>query len=205
MRVFFVDAHPVFREGLKSIMIQARDLTVVGESDTCEDLLQKVGSECDLLVLDGELDSLAVLQTLEKTRPRGRPPFTLVLTRHTEEQHAIQMLAAGADGYLNKSSPRQVVLDAIRKVARGGKFLSKELAETVLFNLDRMNKPTRLSDREYQVLYLFASGLGMKEIAGQLSLSVKTISTYRCRLLEKLNLRSNAQLMRYAFKEGVMN
>jgi DNA-binding NarL/FixJ family response regulator len=205
MRVFFVDAHPVFREGLKSIMSLARDLTVVGESDTCEDVLQKVGSECDLLILDGELDSLAVLQTLEKTRPRGRPPFTLVLTRHTEEQHAIQMLAAGADGYLNKSSSRQVVLDAIRKVSRGGKFLSKELAETVLFNLDRMNKPTRLSDREYQVLYLFASGLGMKEIAGQLSLSVKTISTYRCRLLEKLNLRSNAQLMRYAFKEGVMN
>ena len=118
MRVFFVDAHPVFREGLKSIMNLARDLTVVGESDTCEDVLQKVGSECDLLILDGELDSLAVLQTLEKTRPRGRPPFTLVLTRHTEEQHAIQMLAAGADGYLNKSSPRQVVLDAIRKVSQ---------------------------------------------------------------------------------------
>lgn len=205
MRVCIVDAHPVFREGLKSIMGATRDLTVVGETDTCRDLLQTMGRECDLLILDGELDSLALLQSLERTRPRGRPPFTLILTRHAEDQHAIQMLAAGADGYLHKSKSPALILDAIRKVSRGGKYVGRELAETVLFNLDRMNRPTRLSNREYQVLYLFASGLGMKEIAGQLSLSVKTISTYRCRLLEKLNLNSNAQLMRYAFKEGVVS
>jgi DNA-binding NarL/FixJ family response regulator len=205
MRVYLVDAQPVFREGLKSIMSTARDLTVVGEADTCRDVMQKSDRECDLLVLDGELDSLAFLQSLEKTRAKGRPPFTLILTRHNEDQHAIQMLAAGADGYLSKSKPPQTILEAIRKVSRGGKFVSRELAETVLFSLDRMNKANRLSNREYQVLYLFATGLGMKEIAGQLALSIKTISTYRCRLLEKLNLSSNAQLMRYAFKEGVVN
>src|SRR5882672_1338853 len=204
MRVYLVDAQPVFREGLKSIMSTARDLTVVGEADTCRDVMQKSDRECDLLVLDGELDSLAFLQSLEKTRNRGRPPFTLVLTRHSEDQHAIQMLAAGADGYLNKSKPPDTILDAIRKVSRGGKFFSRELAETVLFNLDRMNRPARLSNREYQVLYLYASGMAMKEIAGQLAVSVKTVSTYRCRLLEKLNLRSNAQLMQYAYKEGVI-
>jgi DNA-binding NarL/FixJ family response regulator len=176
MRVFIVDAHPVFREGLKSIMSLTRDLTVIGEADTYRESLDRIGNECDLVILDGELDSLGILQALEKKRPRGRPPFTLILTRHNEEQHAIQLLAAGADGYVNKSKPPQLILDAVRK-----------------------------SDREYQVLYLFASGLGMKEIAGQLSLSVKTISTYRCRLLEKLNLKSNAQLMRYAFKEGVIS
>ncbi len=205
MRVYLVDAQPVFREGLKSIMSTARDLTVVGEADTCRDVMQKSDRECDLLVLDGELDSLAFLQSLEKTRAKGRPPFTLILTRHNEDQHAIQMLAAGADGYLSKSKPPQTILEAIRKVSRGGKFVSRELAETVLFSLDRMNRANRLSNREYQVLYLFATGLGMKEIAGQLALSIKTISTYRCRLLEKLNLSSNAQLMRYAFKEGVVN
>jgi len=186
-------------------MSTARDLTVVGEADTCRDVMQKSDRECDLLVLDGELDSLAFLQSLEKTRAKGRPPFTLILTRHNEDQHAIQMLAAGADGYLSKSKPPQTILEAIRKVSRGGKFVSRELAETVLFSLDRMNRANRLSNREYQVLYLFATGLGMKEIAGQLALSIKTISTYRCRLLEKLNLSSNAQLMRYAFKEGVVN
>ena len=205
MRVYLVDAQPVFREGLKSIMSTARDLTVVGEADTCRDVMQKSDRECDLLVLDGELDSLAFLQSLEKTRAKGRPPFTLILTRHNEDQHAIQMLAAGADGYLSKSKSPQTILEAIRKVSRGGKFVSRELAETVLFSLDRMNRANRLSNREYQVLYLFATGLGMKEIAGQLALSIKTISTYRCRLLEKLNLSSNAQLMRYAFKEGVVN
>src|SRR5262245_5269738 len=204
MRVYVVDSHPVFREGLKTILSSSRDITVVGEADTCEDLLQKIGSDCDLITLDGELDSLALLQALEKFRPKGRPPFSLILTRHTEDQHAIQMLAAGADGYLDKTKPPQVVVDAIRKVSRGGKYVSRELAETVLFNLNSMNRPVRLSNREYQVLYLFASGLGMKEIAGQLSLSVKTISTYRCRLLEKLNLSSKAHLMRYAIKERVI-
>jgi len=205
MRVYLVDAQPVFREGLKSVMSNARDLTVVGEADTCSDVMQNGRMECDLLVLDGELDSLAFLQSLEKTRPKGRPPFTLVLTRHTENQHAIQMLAAGADGYLNKAKAPETIIDAMRKVSKGGRFVSRELAETVLFNLERINRPARLSNREYQVLYLYASGLAMKEIAGQLALSVKTVSTYRCRLLEKLNLSTNAQLMRYAYKEGVVN
>jgi two-component system, NarL family, invasion response regulator UvrY len=205
MRVYLVDAQPVFREGLKSLMSNARDLTVVGEADTCSDVMQNGRMECDLLVLDGELDSLAFLQSLEKTRPKGRPPFTLVLTRHTENQHAIQMLAAGADGYLSKAKAPETIIDAMRKVSKGGRFVSRELAETVLFNLERINRPARLSNREYQVLYLYASGLAMKEIAGQLALSVKTVSTYRCRLLEKLNLSTNAQLMRYAYKEGVVN
>jgi DNA-binding NarL/FixJ family response regulator len=204
MRVYVVDSHPVFREGLKTVLSNSHDITVIGEADSCRDLLQNINGDCDLVTLDGELDSLALLQSLEKTRPKGRPPFTLVLTRHTEDQHAIQMLAAGADGYMDKTKPPHLIIEAVRKVSRGGKYVSRELAEMVLFNLNRMNRPVRLSNREYQVLYLFASGLGMKEIAGQLSLSVKTISTYRCRLLEKLNLSSNAQLMRYAIKEGVL-
>ena len=204
MRVFIVDAHPVFREGLKKLMSTASDLTVVGEADTCPDIVEQVTRDCDLLILDGEPHSLEVLQSLEKIRPKGRPPFTLVLTRRADEQHAVQMLASGADGYVHKTRPPQFVLDGIRRVSRGGKCVSKELAETALFNADRMKKPPRLSDREYQVLFLFASGLCIKEIAGQLSLSVKTVSTYRGRLLEKLNLKSNAQLMRYAYKQGVM-
>lgn len=204
MRIYVVDAHPVFREGLKGILRDSQDITVVGEAETCQDLLEKVNKNCDVVTLDGELDSLAFLQTLDKFRPKGRPPFTLVLTRHTEDHHGLQMLAAGADGYLDKHKPPQLILEAIRKVGRGGKYVCNELAERAVFNLHRMDRSLRLSSREYQVLYLFASGLGMKQIAGQLCLSVKTVSTYRCRLLEKLNLSSNAQLMRYAIKEGVL-
>jgi two-component system invasion response regulator UvrY len=113
------------------------------------------------------------------------------------------MLAAGANGYLDKSKSPQAILEAIRKVSRGGKSFSSEIADKMLFSLDRLNKRATLSPREYQVLSLLASGLRVTEIAAQLSLSVKTISTYRCRVLEKLDLTNNAELIRYALKEGV--
>jgi two-component system invasion response regulator UvrY len=203
MRVFLVDAHPVFREGLKSIMKCADDIKVVGETDSCRNVLEKVGQQCDLLVLDGESDSLDLLQSLQRIRPKGRPPFTLVLTKRSEDQHAIQMLAAGANGCLDKSKSPQAILEAIRKVSRGGKSVSSEVEDKILLGRDRLNKPASLSPREYQVLTLLASGLTVTEIAGQLSLSVKTISTYRCRLLEKLNLKNNVELIRYALKEGL--
>jgi two-component system, NarL family, invasion response regulator UvrY len=203
MRVFLVDSEPIFREGLKSILSQQRDLTIVGEADNCRSLLS--GSEkADLLILDGELDSLALLNSLQKTRVKGHPPFVFILTAHSEEQHAIQMLKAGADGYMFKSEPTKSVLDAVRKITRGGKYVPDDVAESVIYALNDINGPSRLSRREYQVLYLFACGMRMSEIADHLSLSVKTVSTYRSRLLEKLHLNSNAQLMRYAFKQGMV-
>jgi len=203
VRVFLVDSYPIFREGLKSIIAAAHDLTVVGEADTCRDLLQIVQS-VDLIIVDGEMDSLVLLNSLEKTRHKGRPPYVLVLTRHVEDQHAVQMLSAGADGYLYKTDSPETVIDAIRKIVRGGKYVPAGLAETVIFAMNGLSGPPALSHREYQVLQLFASGMGMTEIADHLCLSVKTISTYRSRLLEKLNLKSNAQLMHYAFKTGMV-
>ena len=203
MRVYLVDNEPIFREGLKSIIGTEHDLTVVGEANNCNDLLEAT-KNVDLVILDGELDSIVLLTSLQKNRSKGRPPFVLVLTKHNEEQHAVQMLKAGADGYLYKSDRPETVLNAIRKIAKGGKYVPNDVAETLIFAMNGVNGPTRLSHREYQVLCLFASGMGMTEIAEHLSLSVKTISTYRFRLLEKLNLRSNAQLMRYAFKQGMV-
>jgi two-component system invasion response regulator UvrY len=203
MRIFLIDNQPIFREGLKSIIGTDHNLTVVGEANTCRNMLPTTNN-ADLLILDGELDSLDLLNSLQKTRSKGRPPFVLVLTKQIEEQHAVQMLKAGADGYLCKSDTAETVLEAIRKVARGDKYLPNTLAETVIFAMNGVNGPSRLSHREYEVLCLFASGMGMSEIADHLSLSVKTVSTYRSRLLEKLNLRSNAQLMRYAFNKGMV-
>ena len=203
MRVFLVDSYPIFREGLKSIITASRDFTVVGEADSCHDMLQ-AAKNADLIILDGEVDSFALLNSLEKSRHKGRPPFVLVLTKHVEEQHAVQMLAAGADGYLYKSHSPETVMEAIRKIARGGKYVPTSLAETVIFAMNGVSGQAPLSHREHQVLYLFASGMGMTEIAQHLSLSVKTISTYRSRLLQKLNLKSNAQLMHYAFKTGMV-
>lgn len=203
MRVLLIDSQPIFREGLKSIIGTDDDLKIVGEADTCQNMLQ-TAKNADLLILDGEMDSLALMNSLDKSRSKGRLPYVLVLTKYIEEQHAVQMLKAGADGYLCKSDSPETVLDAIRKIAKGGKYVPNDLAETVIFALNGVTGPTRLSRREYQVLYLFASGMRMTEIAKHLTLSVKTVSTYRSRLLEKLNLRSNAQLMRYAFRQGVV-
>jgi DNA-binding NarL/FixJ family response regulator len=203
MRVFLVDSQPIFREGLKRIIGTDHDLTIAGEADNCRDLLQ-TANDSDLLILDGELDSLVLLNSLQKSRSKGRPPFVLILSKHSEEQHAVQMLKAGADGYLYKSEPPETVLEAIRKIVRGGKCVPDDLAETVIFALNGISGPSRLSRREYQVLYLFARGMRMTEIADHLSLSVKTVSTYRSRLLDKLNLTSSAQLMRYAFKQGMV-
>jgi two-component system, NarL family, invasion response regulator UvrY len=203
MRVCLIDSQPIFREGLKSIIGTEEDFKIVGEADTCQDMLQ-TARNADLLILDGEMDSLALLNSLDKSRSKGRPPYVLVLTKYMEEQHAVQMLNAGADGYLCKSDSPATVLDAIRKIAKGGKYVPNDLAETVIFAMNGLTGSNPLSRREYEVLYLFASGMGMTEIARHLSLSVKTVSTYRSRLLEKLNLRSNAQLMRYAFKQGVV-
>jgi DNA-binding NarL/FixJ family response regulator len=203
MRVFLIDSEPIYREGLKTVIGTEQDLTIIGEAGTYRDMVE-IAKNTDLLIVDGELDSLVFLNSLQKTRSKGRPPFVLVLTKHSEEQHAVQMIKAGADGYLYKSDPPQTVLGAIRKILRGGKYVPNHLAETVIFSMNGMNATTRLSHREYEVLCLYASGMGMTEIANYLCLSVKTVSTYRSRLLEKLNLQSNAQLIRYAYKTGMV-
>jgi two-component system invasion response regulator UvrY len=203
MRVFLVDNEPIFREGLKTVIGAEHDLSIVGEADSCRTMPQ-APKDVDLVILDGAVDSIDLLNSLQKTRSKGRPPFVLVLTKHNGEEHAVQMLKAGADGYLHKSDTPKTVLNAIRKIARGGKYVPNDLAETMIFAMNGPNETCRLSNREYQVLYLFASGMTTTEIANHLFLSVKTISTYRFRLLEKLNLKSNAQLMRYAFSKGMV-
>src|SRR5262245_25248728 len=193
MRLFLIDREPIYREGLKSILATEHDLTIVGEADDCKDL-PPAATTADLLIVDGELDTLLLLQSLGKPRTKGRPPFVLVLTKHNEDHHAVQLIKAGADGYLNKWKEPKVVLDAVRKILRVGKYIPDDLTEMVIFAMNGVSGPSRLSHREYEVLSLFASGMNMGEIAQHLSLSVKTVSTYRARILEKLNLKSNAQL-----------
>ena len=111
MRILLIDNQPIFREGLKSIIEAQDDLTIVGEADTCQDVLQDA-ENADLLILDGEMDSFGLLTSLHKSRAKGRPPYVLVLTRYVEEQHAVQMLKAGADGYMCKSDPPEAVVEA---------------------------------------------------------------------------------------------
>ena len=202
MRVFLVDGQPVFREGLKHIISNIEDCRVVGESSNYENLIQAI-QQVDLFILDGEVDSIAFLDSLEKVREKGRAPYVLILTNHAEEQHAFQLIAAGASGYMHKTEPPETVLTAVRRVGKAGRYIPNDLAEKMIFAMNGTNGRTQLSAREYQVLYLIASGLCATEIANHLALSVKTVSTYRCRLLEKLQLKNNAELMKYALKKSI--
>jgi two-component system invasion response regulator UvrY len=204
MRAILIDESPVFREGLKVVLNGMQEITVVGEADSFREILEKIRNECELVVTGGELDALALLRTLDKANHKGRPPFVLILSAHRNDHQALQMFRAGAEGYLPKSEKLQSVGDAIRRVSRGSRYIRAEEADRLLFDLGA-NGSQRLSSREYEVLCLMASGMGTTEIAGRLSVSVKTVSTYRSRMLEKLHLRSNAELMRYAFKEGIMS
>jgi len=203
MRIFLIDSQPVFREGLKRIISATNDLKIVGEATSCRNL-SPTERNFELLILDGELDSLGLVESLHRERRFRQSPSTLIISEKSGPQYVAQILRAGASGYLVKSSPPEIVLAAIRKVGRGGNYLEANVAEKLLFtkNSQRSNG---FSMREYQVLQLIASGCRAKEIAGKLCLSVKTVSTYRCRILEKLDLNSNADLVRYALTSGVID
>jgi two-component system, NarL family, invasion response regulator UvrY len=207
-RVVVVDDHPVVREGLKRIIAESPEFTIAGEAGDGEEALKVVREvPCDVVLLDITLpkkNGLEVLKQLKTEQPRTP---VIVLSMHSEDEYAIRMLRSGAAGYLTKESTPAHLVTAIRKVLRGGRYVSTALAEKLAFNLQSdMDRPAHeaLSDREYQILCMLSSGKTVSEIAADLSLSVKTISTYRVRVLEKLRLKNNAELTRYAIKQGLV-
>ena len=202
INILIADDHAIVRRGLKQIVAEEPDMTVAGEAKTAQQVLDLVRKQqWDVVILDITMpgrSGLEVLKELKQERPKLP---VLMLSMHPEEQFAVRALKAGAAGYLTKESAPEELVTALRKVLRGGKYVSPALAEKLAFALatasDRPPHET-LSDREYEVLRLIASGKTVSEIAEQLSLSVKTISTYRTRVLEKMNLKNNAELMQYA-------
>lgn len=208
IRIFIADDHPVVRRGLKQMLADEPGLAVVGEAGTAAEVLRAARSaDWDLLLLDLSLPDrhgLEVLRDVRELCPR-RP--VLILSAHPEEQFAVRLLRAGAAGYLTKDSAAEELVRAVRKVYAGGRYVSPELAERLADALapDADRPPhERLTDREYQVLCLIAGGQTVSEIAERLDLSVKTVSTYRARLLEKMGLHSNAALTSYAVRHGLV-
>jgi DNA-binding NarL/FixJ family response regulator len=202
LRVILCDDHPIFREGLKKILSQYRDIAVSAEVGTGRELLAAVeGGSFDVAVLDislPDMNGLDVLKTLASSRTSCP---AIMLSMHPEEQYAVRALRAGAAGYIEKASVPDELVDAIRKVARGGRYVSPALAERLAGELggDSRKAPHELlSDREYQVMCLLASGKGIKEIGGELNLSPATVATYRARVLSKIRLKNTAELIRYA-------
>lgn len=201
-RILIIDDHAVVRDGVKKIFDEQAGAFVFGEASNGLEALQLAReNEWHLAVLDlalGNQSGLEVLKELKQIRPRLP---VLILSMHSEEQYARRAFKAGASGYITKDSSRAELAKAVNKLAAGGRYISSTLAERLVFDLGRdSDRPPHetLSDREFEVMRLIASGKTVTEIAGFLSLSDKTISTYRTRLLQKMGMNTNAELTRYA-------
>jgi DNA-binding NarL/FixJ family response regulator len=208
VKVLIVDDHPIVRRGLKQILADEYKTLEVGEAQCAQEALRLVRElEWGIIVLDISLPDLNGIEVLKEVRRLCPKLPVLILTSYPEEQYAIRMLKAGARGYLTKESAPQHLIAAIRKVMRGGCYVSPSLAEVLALSLTgESGRPPheQLSDREYQVLCLIASGKTVSEIAAELALSVKTISTYRARVLEKTRMKSNAELTHYAISNKLV-
>lgn len=209
IRVLVADDHAIVRRGLKLILEEEFHSIQFGEASDGQQALNLVWKqEWDIVILDITLpgrSGLDVLKELKQVRPKLP---VLVLSMHPEDQFAVRMLKSGASGYMTKENVPEELVKAIKKVLAGGKYVSVSLAEELAYRLETDDeKPLykRLSDREYQVLCLIASGKTVKQISEKLSLSIKTISTYRTRILEKLRMQTNAELTNYALKNKLVD
>jgi len=203
-----VDDHAVVRRGLKEILASEHDMDVVGEAKNGDEALELVRKlDWDVAVLDFSMPGRSGVELIKEIKRRhpGRP--VLVLSMLPEEAHAAQVFKAGGSGYINKESAGEELTAAIRKVANGGKYVSANFAEKLATDLaPDAEKPLHesLSDREYRVMWLLASGKQINQIAAEMFLSPSTISTYRARILKKLKLTDNAALVRYAVKQQLI-
>ena len=209
LRVLIADDHPVFREGLRQIINETNDLVVACEaSDGIEVLKRAREGCCDVVLLDISLPAINGIEILKHLKTEKPKIPILMLTMHPEEQYAIRALRAGASGYLTKESTPDELVTAIRKISKGGKYISSSLAEKLASEVGQMDVQAHhemLSDREYQIMLLIASGKTVSQIAETLSLSIKTISTYRSRILKKMGMKTNAELTYYAIKNRLVD
>lgn len=208
INILIADDHPIVRQGLRQVINETADLVVTGEAGNAADALNEVSQRhYDVILLDISMPGRSGLEVLCELKNAKPSLHVLILSTYPEGQYAVRAFKDGADGYLTKLSAPEELLTAIRKVALGGKYVSPELAEKLAFDLEKkFDKPLHeaLSNREYEVMCMIARGQTVSDIAEQLSLSAKTISTYRARILEKMQLKNNAELMLYAIKQGLV-
>ncbi|UJR83263.1 response regulator transcription factor [Sandaracinus amylolyticus] len=209
IKVLIADDHPVLRRGLREALSETDDILVAGEAASVHEVRERVRAErWDVILLDISLqggNGIELLPEIRKERPDAR---VLILTVYSEQQYAIRALRAGAAGFLTKEAAPEKLIEAIRKVAGGGRWVSPELAETLASLLagETSGEPhERLSNRELEILKMIASGRTVSEIAKDLALSVKTVSTHRTRILHKMGMRTNAELTHYAVRHGIVS
>jgi two-component system, NarL family, invasion response regulator UvrY len=207
IRLMIADDHAVVRRGLKQILTAEADMVVIGEAADGDELLALARrARPDMFIIDITMPRRSGLEALKELREHDPRIRALILSMHAEDQYAVRVLKAGAAGYLTKDSAPEELVNAVRRIMAGGRYLSSTLAEQLAFGVGGERELTheQLSDREYQVMCLLASGKCAGDVADQLALSVKTVSTYRRRLLDKLGIKNNAQLTRYAFNKNLV-
>ena len=204
IKVLIADDHPVVRKGLREIVKEAFHVAVADEVSDGQEVLERVSkNDYDVVLLDISMPGRSGLDVLKELKGQKPKLPVLVLSIHPEEQYAVRVLKAGASGYLTKESAQDELISALQNVSTGRKYITPSLAERLAFDLEMdTERPPHesLSDREYQVMCMIASGKTVKEIAEELFLSVKTVSTYRARVLDKMRMKSSAELTHYAIK-----
>ncbi len=209
-KVLIADEHTLVRKGLRQLLLGSRVVSAVDEARDGKETIAKISANpYDVLLLDISFPGRSGIEVLKQVRALRPKLPVLILSMHPEEQYAVRALRAGAAGYLTKESAPEELIEAIQKLARGGKYITATLADKLA---EEIGEPSaeempheRLSDREYQVMCMIASGKTVKEIGEELNLSVKTISTHRARILRKMNMRNNAQLTHYAIKHKLVD
>jgi len=208
IKIIIADDHPIVREGLVQIISKTPDMIVIDEADDGVELMDKIKwSDVDVVVMDLDMTNKSGWEVMRQVKVELPTLPLIILSVGSEEEYAIECFRGGASGYLNKQSSLGLLVEAIRKVTQGGRFISPNLAEKLAFDLGRgtdKRPHETLSTREFQVFCMISAGKTVKEISVELSLSAATISTYRARILEKLRMKNNAQLTHYAFKNGIL-
>ncbi|TAK60264.1 response regulator transcription factor [Methylobacter sp.] len=209
IKILIVDDHAIVRQGLKQILADISDMEVFAEAGSGDEALKLIRDEgWGIMLLDIAMPGKNVMELIKLSKQQSPHLPILILSMYPEDQYAIRMLRAGADGYLTKESAPEQLVAAIRKVAKGGKYISPAMTEKLIAELNpnqEIPPHTMLTDREFQVFSGICAGKSITDLAQQMALSVKTISTYRTRLMKKMNMSKNAEIIHYAFKNDLLD
>ena len=208
IKILIADDHPMIRYGLKQIISEQKDIKVTGEAENGMQVFEFLKkNEYDLLILDLNLPDINGIEILKKLKHSKYKIPVLILSAFPEELYAVRLIKAGASGYLNKIAVADLLIDAIRKIISGGHYISSALSEklvSAITNDNEENVHEKLSEREFEILCLIASGKTVKDVADKLFLSIPTVYTYRSRILEKMDMKNDNELIQYCIKEGLV-
>ena len=208
MKILITDDHKIVREGLKEILLHLPEISVIEEAKNGDEALAMISKEdFDLILLDISLPDISGLEVLQSIKRKHPLQKVLMLSMYTQEHYALRTLKMGASGYLTKDTASEELIEAVRKIAAGGKYISSSMAENIAHRIENdYSKPLHetLSGREFEIMLMIAAGKPLREIGSELFISGKTVSTYRSRIMRKMEMKKNSELIQYCMKNGLL-